>query len=155
MDRYDLSIQQLHLVALSCPLLASKPEEKEDSVPKLEQLNSLGCMTNRNLLLTEQNLLHMELLLLETFQWNFCLPAAAHFMEYYLSGAVHQTELHDGWPMICLGKKRNSTWPRMQIISWKYLCKLLHVWLLQGLYFVLLLRGSQDCILFLLTPGTF
>ncbi|CAD7667695.1 unnamed protein product [Nyctereutes procyonoides] len=75
MDRYDLSIQQLHL---------------------LEQLNSLGCMTNMNLVLTEQNLLHVELLLLETFQWNFCLPTAAHFMEYYLSG----TELHDGWPMI-------------------------------------------------------
>uniref|UniRef100_A0A2K5EH66 Cyclin C-terminal domain-containing protein n=1 Tax=Aotus nancymaae TaxID=37293 RepID=A0A2K5EH66_AOTNA len=96
----------LHLVALSCLLLASKFEEKEDSVPKLEQLNSLGCMTNMSLVLTKQNLLHMELLLLETFQWNLCLPTAAHFIEYSLSEAVHETDLHDGWPMICLEKTK-------------------------------------------------
>ncbi|KAJ7324122.1 hypothetical protein JRQ81_017142 [Phrynocephalus forsythii] len=106
MDRYDISIQQLHVVALSCLLLASKFEEKEDSVPKLEQLNSLGCMTNMNLVLTKQNLLHMELLLLETFQWNLCLPTAAHFIDYYLSIAVHESDLHDGWPMICLEKTK-------------------------------------------------
>ncbi|KFP18699.1 Cyclin-J, partial [Egretta garzetta] len=106
MDRYDISIQQLHVVALSCLLLASKFEEKEDSVPKLEQLNSLGCMTNMNLVLTKQNLLHMELLLLETFQWNLCLPTAAHFIDYYLSIAVHETDLHDGWPMVCLEKTK-------------------------------------------------
>ncbi|XP_048362627.1 cyclin-J isoform X2 [Sphaerodactylus townsendi] len=106
MDRYDISIQQLHVVALSCLLLASKFEEKEDSVPKLEQLNSLGCMTNMNLVLTKQNLLHMELLLLETFQWNLCLPTAAHFIDYYLSIAVHESDLHDGWPMVCLEKTK-------------------------------------------------
>ncbi|XP_019411781.1 PREDICTED: cyclin-J isoform X2 [Crocodylus porosus] len=106
MDRYDISIQQLHVVALSCLLLASKFEEKEDSVPKLEQLNSLGCMTNMNLVLTKQNLLHMELLLLETFQWNLCLPTAAHFIDYYLSIAVHETDLHDGWPMVSLEKTK-------------------------------------------------
>ncbi|NXT26916.1 CCNJ protein, partial [Syrrhaptes paradoxus] len=106
MDRYDISVQQLHMVALSCLLLASKFEEKEDSVPKLEQLNSLGCMTNMNLVLTKQNLLHMELLLLETFQWNLCLPTAAHFIDYYLSIAVHETDLHDGWPMVCLEKTK-------------------------------------------------
>ncbi|XP_008114968.1 cyclin-J [Anolis carolinensis] len=106
MDRYDISIQQLHVVALSCLLLASKFEEKEDSVPKLEQLNNLGCMTNMNLVLTKQNLLHMELLLLETFQWNLCLPTAAHFIDYYLSIAVHESDLHDGWPMVCLEKTK-------------------------------------------------
>ncbi|XP_053244760.1 cyclin-J [Podarcis raffonei] len=106
MDRYDISIQQLHVVALSCLLLASKFEEKEDSVPKLEQLNSLGCMTNMNLVVTKQNLLHMELLLLETFQWNLCLPTAAHFIDYYLSIAVHESDLHDGWPMVCLDKTK-------------------------------------------------
>ncbi|XP_013909713.1 PREDICTED: cyclin-J [Thamnophis sirtalis] len=106
MDRYDISIQQLHVVALSCLLLASKFEDKEDSVPKLEQLNSLGCMTNMSLVLTKQNLLHMELLLLETFQWNLCLPTAAHFIDYYLSIAVHESDLHDGWPMVCLEKTK-------------------------------------------------
>uniref|UniRef100_A0A8C5PGH7 Cyclin-J n=1 Tax=Leptobrachium leishanense TaxID=445787 RepID=A0A8C5PGH7_9ANUR len=106
MDRYDISIQQLHIVALSCLLLASKFEDKEDRVPKLDQLNSLGCMTNMSLVLTKQNLLHMELLLLETFEWNLCLPTPAHFIEYYLSIAVHDTDLHDGWPMICLEKTK-------------------------------------------------
>ncbi|CAH2322396.1 cyclin-J [Pelobates cultripes] len=106
MDRYDISIQQLHIVALSCLLLASKFEDKEDRVPKLDQLNSLGCMTNMNLVLTKQNLLHMELLLLETFEWNLCLPTPAHFIEYYLSIAVQDTDLHDGWPMICLEKTK-------------------------------------------------
>ncbi|XP_072280263.1 cyclin-J [Pyxicephalus adspersus] len=106
MDRYDISIQQLHVVALSCLLLASKFEDKEDRVPKLDQLNSLGCMTNMNLVLTKQNLLHMELLLLETFDWNLCLPTPAHFIDYFLSIAVHDTDLHDGWPMICLEKTK-------------------------------------------------
>uniref|UniRef100_A0A8C1RKV1 Cyclin-J n=1 Tax=Cyprinus carpio TaxID=7962 RepID=A0A8C1RKV1_CYPCA len=104
MDRYDISVQQLHMVALSCLLLASKFEEREDRVPKLETLNSLGCMSSMNLVLTKQGLLHMELLLLETFQWNLYLPTAAHFIEYYLPVAVNEMDLHDGWPMVCMEK---------------------------------------------------
>ncbi|XP_026869946.2 cyclin-J isoform X1 [Electrophorus electricus] len=104
MDRYDISVHQLHMVALSCLLLASKFEDREDRVPKLETLNSLGCMSSMNLELTKQGLLHMELLLLETFHWNLYLPTAAHFIEYYLSIAVSETDLHDGWPMVCLEK---------------------------------------------------
>lgn len=75
-------------------------------MPKLEALNSLGCMSSMNLVLTKQGLLHMELLLLETFQWNLYLPTAAHFIEYYLSVAVHDGDLHDGWPMTSLGKTK-------------------------------------------------
>lgn len=55
-----------------------------------------------NLVLTKQGLLHMELLLLETFQWNLYLPTAAHFIEYYLPVAVNEMDLHDGWPMACM-----------------------------------------------------
>ncbi|XP_031695804.1 cyclin-J isoform X2 [Anarhichas minor] len=106
MDRYDVTVQQLHMVSLSCLLLASKFEEREDRVPKLETLNSLGCMSSMNLVLTKQGLLHMELLLLESFQWNLYLPTAAHFIEYYLSIAVHEGDLHDGWPMTCLEKTK-------------------------------------------------
>lgn len=106
MDRYDISVHQLHVVALSCLLLASKFEEKEDHVPKLEQLNALGCITSMNVILTKQNLLDMELLLLETFQWNICLPTAAHFIDYYLSIAVHEADVHDGWPIVCLEKTK-------------------------------------------------
>ncbi|XP_037637273.1 cyclin-J [Sebastes umbrosus] len=106
MDRYDVSVQQLHMVSLSCLLLASKFEEREDRVPKLETLNNLGCMSSMNLVLTKQGLLHMELLLLETFQWNLYLPTAAHFIEYYLSIAVQEGDLHDGWPMTCMDKTK-------------------------------------------------
>lgn len=141
MDRYDITVQQLHMASLSCLLLASKSisicfftihlcawcsnvlsdddvfvlsfvfvtgkfEEREDRVPKLEMLNSLGCMSSMNLVLTRQDLLHMELLLLETFQWNLYLPTAAHFIEYYLSIAVHEGDLHDGWPISCLDKSK-------------------------------------------------
>ncbi|GCC22302.1 cyclin-J isoform X2 [Chiloscyllium punctatum] len=109
MDRYDISVQKLHLVALSCLLLASKFEEKEDRVPKLEQLNSLTCLSSMNLVLNKQDLLHMELLLLESFQWNLCLPTAAHFIDYYLSIAVHETDLHDGRPMVYLEKTKLYT----------------------------------------------
>lgn len=86
------------------PSSTGKFEEREDRVPKLETLNSLGCMSSMNLVLTKQGLLHMELLLLETFQWNLYLPTAAHFIEYYLSIAVNEADLHDGWPMACLEK---------------------------------------------------
>ncbi|XP_029031769.1 cyclin-J isoform X2 [Betta splendens] len=106
MDRYDVTLQQLHMVSLSCLLLASKFEEREDRVPKLDTLNSLGCMSSMNLVLTKQGLLHMELLLLETFQWNLYFPTAAHFIEYYLSIAVQEGDLHDGWPMTSLEKTK-------------------------------------------------
>ncbi|XP_028279421.1 cyclin-J isoform X2 [Parambassis ranga] len=106
MDRYDVTMQQLHVVSMSCLLLASKFEEREDRVPKLESLNGLGCMSSMNVVVTKQGLLHMELLLLETFQWNLYLPTAAHFIEYYLSIAVHEGDLHDGWPMTCMEKTK-------------------------------------------------
>ncbi|XP_023819498.1 cyclin-J isoform X2 [Oryzias latipes] len=106
MDRYDVTVQQLHMVSLACLLLASKFEEREDRVPKLETLNGLGCMSSMNLVLTKQGLLHMELLLLETFQWNLYLPTAAHYIEYFLSAAVHEGDLHDGWPMTSVEKTK-------------------------------------------------
>lgn len=73
-------------------------------MPKLDTLNSLSCMSAMNLVLTKQGLLHMELLLMETFQWNVYLPTAAHFIEYYLSISVGETDLHDGCPMVCKEK---------------------------------------------------
>ncbi|KAM4600160.1 cyclin-J [Fundulus diaphanus] len=106
MDHYDVTVQQLHMVSLSCLLLASKFEDREDRVPKLETLNSLRCMSSLNLVLTKQGLLHMELLLLETFNWNLYLPTAAHFIDYYLSIAVLDGDLHDGWPMANLEKTK-------------------------------------------------
>ncbi|XP_018607744.1 cyclin-J-like [Scleropages formosus] len=106
MDHYDVAFKQLYVIALSCLLLASKFEEKEDHVPKLEQLNALGFMRSLNLVLNKQDLIRMELLLLETFGWNLCLPTAAHFIDYYLSVSVQEGDLHNGWPLCSLSKTR-------------------------------------------------
>ncbi|XP_007903756.2 cyclin-J-like protein, partial [Callorhinchus milii] len=106
MDHYDVAVKQLYVIALSCLLLASKFEEKEDRVPKLDQLNSLGFMSSLHLVLNRQDLLQMELLLLETFSWNLCLPTAAHFIDYYLSVSVHENDLHNGWPLASIAKTK-------------------------------------------------
>ncbi|KAK0140740.1 Cyclin-J [Merluccius polli] len=119
MDHYDVAIKQLYVIALSCLLLASesryvhpippplhpcKFEEKEDRVPKLEQLNSLGFMCSLNLVLNKKELIKMELLLLETFGWNLCMPTPAHFIDYYLHASVQEGDLYNGWPLSSLSK---------------------------------------------------
>ncbi|CAB1353060.1 unnamed protein product, partial [Coregonus sp. 'balchen'] len=106
MDHYDVAVRQLYVIALSCLLLASKFEEKEDRVPKLEQLNSLGFMCSLNLSLSKKDLVKMELLLLETFGWNLCMPTPAHFIDYYLHAAVQEGDLHNGWPLSSLNKTK-------------------------------------------------
>uniref|UniRef100_A0A8C2F728 Cyclin-J-like protein n=1 Tax=Cyprinus carpio TaxID=7962 RepID=A0A8C2F728_CYPCA len=106
MDHYDVAVRQLYVIALSCLLLASKFEEKEDRVPKLEQLNTLGFMCSLNLTLNKRDLIKMELLLLETFGWNLCMPTPAHFIDYYLHAAVQEGDLHNGWPLSSMSKTK-------------------------------------------------
>ncbi|KAJ8348383.1 hypothetical protein SKAU_G00269720 [Synaphobranchus kaupii] len=106
MDHYDVAVKQLYVIALSCLLLASKFEEKEDRVPKLEQLNALGFMCSLNLALSKRDLTRTELLLLETFGWNLCMPTPAHFIDYYLHASVHQADLHNGWPLSSVSKTK-------------------------------------------------
>ncbi|XP_034037126.1 cyclin-J-like protein [Thalassophryne amazonica] len=106
MDHYDVAVKQLYIIALSCLLLASKFEEKEDRVPKLEQLNSLGFMCSLNLVLNKRDLIKMELLLLETFNWNLCMPTPAHFIDYYLHASVQEGDLYNGWPISSLSKTK-------------------------------------------------
>ncbi|XP_036403920.1 cyclin-J-like protein [Megalops cyprinoides] len=106
MDHYDVAVKQLYVIALSCLLLASKFEEKEDRVPKLEQLNALGFMCSLNLVLNKRDLIRMELLLLETFGWNLCMPTPAHFIDYYLHASVQESDLHNGWPLSSLSKTK-------------------------------------------------
>uniref|UniRef100_A0A8C0ISP2 Cyclin-J-like protein n=1 Tax=Chelonoidis abingdonii TaxID=106734 RepID=A0A8C0ISP2_CHEAB len=82
----------------------SKFEEKEDRVPKLQQLNNLAYMCNMNVVLNKKDLLKMELLLLENFNWNLCLPTPAHYIDYYLFASVGEKDLHNGWPITSLTK---------------------------------------------------
>ncbi|XP_060096645.1 cyclin-J-like protein [Heteronotia binoei] len=106
MDRHDVAVKQLCVISMACLLLASKFEEKEDRVPKLEQLNNFAYMCRLNLTLTKKDLLKMELLLLESFNWNLCLPTAAHFIDYYLLASVSEADLHSGWPVTSVTKVR-------------------------------------------------
>lgn len=106
MDHYDVAVKQLYVIALSCLLLASKFEEKEDRVPKLEQLNNLSFMCTLNLVLNKKDLIKMEVLLLETFNWNLCMPTAAHFIDYYLYASVQENDLHNGWPLTSITKTK-------------------------------------------------
>lgn len=93
-------------LAASLCLFPGKFEEKEDRVPKLEQLNSLGFMCSLNLVLNKRDLIKMELLLLETFGWNLCMPTPAHFIDYYLHASVQEGDLYNGWPLSSLSKTK-------------------------------------------------
>ncbi|KFQ64079.1 Cyclin-J-like, partial [Phaethon lepturus] len=107
MDHYDITVKQLHIVSFACLLLASKFEEKEDKVPKLEHLNNLAYMCNVNVVLNKKDLLRMEMLLLENFNWNLCLPTPAHYIDYYLYVSIGENDLHNGWPVTSLTKIKN------------------------------------------------
>ncbi|NXV50799.1 CCNJL protein, partial [Uria aalge] len=104
MDCYDITVKQLHIISFACLLLASKFEEKEDKVPKLEHLNNLAYLCNVNVVLNKKDLLRMEMLLLENFNWNLCLPTPAHYIDYYLYVSIGENDLHNGWPIASLTK---------------------------------------------------
>ncbi|KAM9694332.1 LOW QUALITY PROTEIN: cyclin-J-like protein [Trichechus inunguis] len=108
MDRYNISTSKhLYTVAVSCLLLASKFEDREDHVPKLEQINSTRILSSQNFTLTKKELLGTELLLLEAFGWNLCLPTPAHFLDYYLLASVSQKDHHcHSWPTTCPRKTK-------------------------------------------------
>ncbi|NXV11457.1 CCNJL protein, partial [Cepphus grylle] len=102
MDRYDITVKQLHIISFACLLLASKFEEKEDKVPKLEHLNNLAYLCNVNVVLNKKDLLRIEMLLLESFDWNLCLPTPAHYIDYYLYVSIGENDIHNGWPITSL-----------------------------------------------------
>ncbi|KAM6196328.1 cyclin-J-like protein isoform 2-T2 [Sarcoramphus papa] len=85
-------------------LITGKFEEKEDKVPKLEHLNNLAYVCNVNVALNKKDLLRMEMLLLENFNWNLCLPTPAHYIDYYLYVSIGENDLHNGWPITSLTK---------------------------------------------------
>ncbi|KAK1343526.1 hypothetical protein QTO34_016306 [Cnephaeus nilssonii] len=84
-----------------------KFEDKEDHVPKLEQINSTRILSSQNFSLTKKELLSTELLLLAAFNWNLCLPTPAHFLDYYLLASVSQKDQHcHSWPTTCARKTK-------------------------------------------------
>ncbi|KAM4653339.1 cyclin-J-like protein [Amazona ochrocephala] len=98
MDRYDVTAKQLYIISFACLLLASKFEEKEDKVPKLELFNNLAYMCKVNVVLNKQDLFTIEILLLENFNWNICMPTPAHYIDFYLYVSIEENDLYYGWP---------------------------------------------------------
>ncbi|KAM4826612.1 cyclin-J-like protein [Thomomys bottae] len=112
LDCYHIaSSKQLYTLAVACLLLASKFEDREDHVPKLEQINSVR-LSSQNFSLTKKQLLSAELLLLDTFSWNLCLPTPAHFLGYYLAASASQKDHHcHTWPTTpCPRQTKECLW---------------------------------------------
>ncbi|CAB1337665.1 unnamed protein product [Coregonus sp. 'balchen'] len=63
-------------------------------------------MCSLNLVLNKRDLIKMELLLLETFSWNLCMPTPAHFIDHYLQASVQEGDLYNGWPLSSLSKTK-------------------------------------------------
>lgn len=49
----------------------------------------------------------MEMLVLENFNWNLCLPTPAHYIDYYLYVSIGENDLHNGWPITSLTKTKD------------------------------------------------
>lgn len=76
-------------------------------MPKLEHINSTRILSSQNFTLTKKDLLSTELLLLEAFDWNLCLPTPAHFLDYYLLASVSQKDQHcHNWSPACPRKTK-------------------------------------------------
>ncbi|XP_071948620.1 cyclin-J-like [Antedon mediterranea] len=97
MDKYDIKEATLHLVALSCLVIATKYEEKEEKVMSLCNFNSCAYESDK-----KSDYLKMEILLLEFFSWKISIPTAVHFMDYYITDAVCDRDLHAGQPLTSL-----------------------------------------------------
>ncbi|CAH3030024.1 unnamed protein product, partial [Porites evermanni] len=91
MDKFDIQEPQLHLVALSCLLLAAKFEENEEKIPTISTLN--GFVHN---VFSVAEFNQMELLLLNFFCWNLDLPTPVNFMEFYLIHAISAQDCQSG-----------------------------------------------------------
>ncbi|XP_029201203.1 cyclin-J-like [Acropora muricata] len=91
MDKFDIQEPQLHLVALSCLLLAAKFEENEEKIPTIHTLNSFV-----HHVFSTAEFHQMELLLLNFFCWNLDLPTPVNFMEYYLVHAISPQDCQSG-----------------------------------------------------------
>ncbi|XP_075922052.1 cyclin-J-like isoform X1 [Petromyzon marinus] len=93
MDRHNITVRCLYTCSICCLIIAAcvfltpctaKFEEKIEQVPRLDWVNRLEVMTKRGLSLSKKELQQTEFMLLRTFNWNLCMPTAAHYVDYFL-----------------------------------------------------------------------
>lgn len=79
MDNFDVSRNQLNLVAMGCLSVATKFEEKEEDIPKQNVLSHYCAGAYAS-----SDFLQMELMLLKFFDWEVGLVTPAHFINFYI-----------------------------------------------------------------------
>lgn len=92
MDNFDVSRNQLNLVAMGCLSVATKFEEKEEDIPKQNVLSQYCAGAY-----AASDFLQMELMLLKFFEWEVGLVTPAHIINFYIY--VTCTELDNNNPI--------------------------------------------------------
>ncbi|XP_055373528.1 cyclin-J [Condylostylus longicornis] len=87
MDTCFIPETKLNVVALTCLLLASKVEERDSNVPKLDRLRKI-CRSN-----SIKEFKNVEVKLLQFFEWYLLFPSAATYLEYYVSNFLNKTDM--------------------------------------------------------------
>ncbi|XP_052771208.1 cyclin-J-like [Mya arenaria] len=101
MEGLEVELCYLHLVALTCLLLAVKFEEHCEHVPLYSTLNSYVHVNQYNggQPYTARQFLQMELNILRFTNFELCVPTVPHFLPYFLKVAVDEDDLRDGIPI--------------------------------------------------------
>merc|ERR1719158_1208386 len=95
MDGHDIQNPQLYLVCLGALLLAAKIEEKDGHVPRCSQLNAF--VKNYFPL---SDFFSLEMVMLNYFNWNICLPTTCYFTSIFLPHAIQPSDHHNAGPIL-------------------------------------------------------
>lgn len=87
MDNFDVSRNQLNLVAMGCLSVSAKFEEKEEDIPKQNVLSHYCSGAY-----AASDFLQMELMLLKFFDWEVGLVTPAHFINFYVHSTCAETQ---------------------------------------------------------------
>jgi len=117
MDGHDIQDPQLYLVCLGSLLLAAKLEEKDGKIPRCSQLNVFV----KNFF-PLSDFYNLEFVMLTYFQWNIVLPTAHAFCDLLLPNIVHDSDLHNGGPLLC----RDSALEYFKVYLDHFLMRSLH-----------------------------
>jgi len=95
MDGHDIQNPQLYLVCLGSLLLAAKIEEKDGNVPRCSQLNAFV----KNFF-PLSDFFSLEMVMLNYFNWNICLPTTCYFTSILLPHAIQPSDHHNSGPIL-------------------------------------------------------
>jgi len=99
MDGHDIQNPQLYLVCLGALLLAAKIEEKDGNVPRCSQLN---VFVKNYFPLSD--FFSLEMVMLNYFNWNICLPTSCYFTSLLLPHSIQPTDHHNSGPILSFPK---------------------------------------------------